>query len=413
MTSIGEETVTALAATLIQKDSLNASAKDGYRALKQKIAAWAAREFEALEKDPTSSVHRAALADVIDARTPEDTEVAKVLAERLISTLWRDENSANYTRLKHRAQVYAYAEYAFWFLAGTVISLPLLLKIIFFRYPAEGILDSMGSFVATISVWGFPLLYRQIFGSLPLEHIRGSVAVQKPGPPKGVDVGNIHAGGNVVINMSPAQAAGAIETVADLDRINSLGSAELLGLYSIASDAICKRIYARAGVYLLVGVIISFVGLGIFYLRSRDIPTGTSIIEHGLYLLPGFGVLFFVEFVALFFLRQYRSAMDEFRYFESIKRHREETLVALKICSESSAKTSIQHMLKNLNLYSGSPKLARGETTDLLESRKMQKDEIVLFEKALDLMNFVRSERSKSKSTKKKNKASEKTEGSE
>jgi hypothetical protein len=211
--------------------------------------------------------------------------------------------------------------------------------------------------------------------------------------------------------MSPAQAAGAIETVADLDRINSLGSAELLGLYSIASDAICKRIYARAGVYLLVGVIISFVGLGIFYLRSRDIPTGTSIIEHGLYLLPGFGVLFFVEFVALFFLRQYRSAMDEFRYFESIKRHREETLVALKICSESSAKTSIQHMLKNLNLYSGSPKLARGETTDLLESRKMQKDEIVLFEKALDLMNFVRSERSKSKSTKKKTRQVKKPRG--
>ena len=41
-------------------------------------------------------------------------------------------------------------------------------------------------------------------------------------------------------------------------------------------------------------------------------------------LLPGFGILFFIEFVAFFFLRQYRSAMDEFPVYDAIRRNREE-----------------------------------------------------------------------------------------
>ena len=43
-------------------------------------------------------------------------------------------------------------------------------------------------------------------------------------------------------------------------------------------------------------------------------------------LAPRFGILFFIELIAFFFLRQYKAAMEEFRYYEAIKRQREETL---------------------------------------------------------------------------------------
>jgi hypothetical protein len=42
-----------------------------------------------------------------------------------------------------------------------------------------------------------------------------------------------------------------------------------------------------------------------------------------------FGVLFFIEFVAFFFLRQYRATMDEFRYYETAQRNREDNLMIL------------------------------------------------------------------------------------
>ena len=47
-------------------------------------------------------------------------------------------------------------------------------------------------------------------------------------------------------------------------------------------------------------------------------PTAPDYVERALVLLPCFGILFFIEFVAFFFLRQYRSAMDEFRL---LRRH--------------------------------------------------------------------------------------------
>ncbi len=53
-------------------------------------------------------------------------------------------------------------------------------------------------------------------------------------------------------------------------------------------------------------------------------PTAPDYVERALVLLPGFGILFFIEFVAFFFLRQYRSALDEFRYYDAIRRNREE-----------------------------------------------------------------------------------------
>ena len=41
-------------------------------------------------------------------------------------------------------------------------------------------------------------------------------------------------------------------------------------------------------------------------------------------------------------------------------------------------------LLKGMSLYSDLPKLSQGESTELLETRELSKDETVLIEKVLD-----------------------------
>jgi hypothetical protein len=105
----------------------------------------------------------------------------------------------------------------------------------------------------------------------------------------------------------------------------------------VTSGIIADRIYSRSGVYLLIGVLIAFSGLTFFYLQTLPLAPGKDLYAVLVALLPRFGVLFFIELIAFFFLRQYRAAMDEFRYFEAIKRSREDNVAIVALAKSESA----------------------------------------------------------------------------
>ena len=77
----------AMAGEALLKGAVGEAAKDGYKALKAKIAAWAGNDVEALEKTPSSVARRAVVAEVIDARSPDEQAEARALAQRLIAAL--------------------------------------------------------------------------------------------------------------------------------------------------------------------------------------------------------------------------------------------------------------------------------------------------------------------------------------
>ena len=144
----------------------------------------------------------------------------------------------------------------------------------------------------------------------------------------------------------------------------------------------------------MIGVIVAFSGLGFFYANnSQQSFDYNQEAEHQEVLLsdrllkmaPQFGILFFIEFIAFFFLRQYRSAMDEFRYYEAIKRRRQELLVLFKIMKSDSSLT-MNDLLKDNHFYSDAGKLSKGETTEVIETRKLEKDEIEVFQKIIDVV---------------------------
>lgn len=203
--------------------------------------------------------------------------------------------------------------------------------------------------------------------------------------------GGIAAGINSGLAASFAQTIGFIGSVAKIEngsQENNLitkKSVELLDYYAAASRDLSSKLFSRAGVYLLVGLIVAFTGLGFFY--TQTIVFNQPEDYQAIYkLIPNIGILFFIEFIAFFFLRQYRSAMDEFRYYEAIKRKREEIYVLVKYANEEGKSIDPLEFIKN-DFFSKSPILHQGETTEIIESKKLEKSEIELLEKIISVIN--------------------------
>jgi hypothetical protein len=259
-------------------------------------------------------------------------------------------------------------------------------------------------FVAALIVL-IPIVFQLVFQVLPLEAVR--VGYSRRGSPFEQDKAKR-------VRVARRQVGSPEETIPA-----SHNSVSLLQDMAERSDSIAEKIYTRAGVYLLFGVMIAFSGLGFFYVETREssaAPTPVATIEGKAgdqtpltvshraertpieafasmmpSLLGRIGVLFFIELVAFFFLRQYRAAMDEYRYFEAIKRRREENLAMATMLFQSAGdKIDFFAFIAKCSLYSDLPKLVSGETTEILETRKLTKDEAALFEKMIDAIAKVK-----------------------
>jgi hypothetical protein len=307
------------------------------------------------------------------------------------------------------------AEYLFWIFIASLFLIKPIINIIFnitrFGNPEAllfAVVDTIPELLLSSGIMLLPFLFSRIFGLSPFQLIIRSISKDYS------HVGELRAGDDIIINApimpraqitaSPESIKEAIEGKAILDTLRSYDPRDLMAFYAERSSAIANKIYNRAGVYLFVGVIVAFVGLAVFYFRTRylpDIPADpkwSDYVAHAIVLLPGFGVLFFIEFVALFFLRQYRSAMDEFRYFDAVSRAREENFVILKMFVEN--RTTIvptSDVIRSMNIYSSAGKIAAGETTDILEARKRQIDELEFLKKVVSLMVSGKGEVSASK----------------
>lgn len=238
----------------------------------------------------------------------------------------------------------------------------------------------------------FALVFRQIFAAFPFEYIRGRLkgglryhSLKPTGTPavtgedRSLDIPNDEISAKVLKNEATA--------------LRSTSPPELFASYVLRSRHLADSIYSRSGVYLLVGVVVAFSGLLFFYTQTANLSIlsagteDTYRFQHLLTLAPKFGILFFIEIVAFFFLRQYRSAMDEFRYYEAIKRKREETLALLILAEKSTRPVDIAELLKIDTFFSSAGKLSAGESSEIIESRKLEKNELDLLEKVVEVLS--------------------------
>lgn len=224
----------------------------------------------------------------------------------------------------------------------------------------------------------FPYVFRLIFDALPLQYIgrrwaeRGE-RKKYPSLPGFPELEWIKVERRIPV-VEPSQQ----DTVPETPEI-------LLARLARESGVLSERIYTRAGVYLLFGVFIALTGVMFFYVQASGVPKTVPMGELMATLAPRFGVLFFIELVAFFFLRQYRSAMDEFRHFEAIKRNREENLALILLTTKEWKGVDIYKAIGACAFNSTVGYLKSGDTTEVLEARKLSKDELALFEKIVDV----------------------------
>jgi hypothetical protein len=272
----------------------------------------------------------------------------------------------------------------------TIIATAIAGRVLYFsvRYPSDatGILrDFYWDVVIAGLVFIFPVVFRLIFGLLPLEFLRQS-RLRSQRPSSVINIGGDYLGGPLP-GTEPTQTGQLNGSPAA-----TVPAHALLLEYARSSRQLAKSIYGRAGVYLLVGVLVAFSGLAFFYAQTGALTATPDIGAFFLVLAPKFGILFFIEFVAFFFLRQYRSAMDEFRYYEAVARVREEVVALFCLASDSGSPLQPLELVKYDSYFSKAGLLSKGQSTEILETRKMEKNEIDLLEKVVDTLARAKKE---------------------
>lgn len=79
--------VLSIASEEALKSTVGEAVKDGYKALKERIAHWAAADVDALERNPRSTARRAVIAEAVDALPERDQTVVRALADELADAL--------------------------------------------------------------------------------------------------------------------------------------------------------------------------------------------------------------------------------------------------------------------------------------------------------------------------------------
>ncbi|HBP3595461.1 hypothetical protein [Escherichia coli] len=175
-----------------------------------------------------------------------------------------------------------------------------------------------------------------------------------------------------------------IEAAAQKEKTKEEVAEAFLQSLVYSSSALARDIFSRGSLYLFFGVIFSICGLGFFYTQVQVVSPTSDFKVILLTMAPKFGILFFIELISFFFLKQYRVTMDEFRYYEAIKRSREETLAIVKIISINNSEIDYMALLDKLKFSSNVGKLDSGQTTELLEARKFDKDELDFLAKIVE-----------------------------
>ncbi len=157
-----------------------------------------------------------------------------------------------------------------------------------------------------------------------------------------------------------------------------------------SSRSLARGLYDRSGVYLIVGVFLAVAGVIAFYLLRPSPEPDRDAMDLIVLLLPGSSMLLLVELIAFFFLRQSRALMDEFRHFDNLARNREEVFAAISIAKEEGKPLDIRELLAADTFFTRTERLLAGESTEIVEARKLEKTEIDLLNKVVELISAKR-----------------------
>lgn len=162
------------------------------------------------------------------------------------------------------------------------------------------------------------------------------------------------------------------------------------------SKSIAFGLKKNSMIYLIAGVGIGILGILIFQILifnyllviNKDTGIWQIIIGAG----GRFGVLVFIEYIALFFLKQYRVNMEEFRYYECITREREALLVSYASAVINKDDKELSKSLQSILIKENNQELTKintDETTNPLSSEQTHLLTSIL-DKVMDVLTTIK-----------------------
>ncbi|HEX9147333.1 MAG TPA: hypothetical protein VGA09_23910 [Candidatus Binatia bacterium] len=145
-------------------------------------------------------------------------------------------------------------------------------------------------------------------------------------------------------------------------------------LFAAEVDAAGRRadlLFSRSTLLLTGGVIMAFIGVGIFYVSLPETKVDETLTSYWPKVVRPTGVLIFVESIAWFLLRQYRALVEDYKWFYRLYLKRANYLAAIRILGVENLRPEDTFVAVSLIQEDYSGRLKTGETTESLEAQKL------------------------------------------
>lgn len=262
---------------------------------------------------------------------------------------------------RQKRQKNKFKELSLWYILAMASMLYIVIAALYagsFR-PMDLVNKYAIAFFACVFFFIFPLLFDFIFMKLPFEFFRDKITMSE------VD-----------------SSIGILEDIDLIDRQIK------------ESTQIAERLYSNSKAYLMIGCLVSLAGVAIFYAPFWQTTTmqSTDFSLRLLDILPRFGALFFVEYIALFFLKQYRILLEDYRYYEAIKRERQQVKIFLHLLDKYKADQNLLKMIIDyLNEHSVRIPIITGDHK--IQSEKALYDDMNIIGKLTELIKVAKSDK--------------------
>jgi hypothetical protein len=182
--------------------------------------------------------------------------------------------------------------------------------------------------------------------------------------------------------------------------VNSMSSSTENYLVTDVQRALSRseQLFSRSTLLLVSGVVMAFVGVGVFFVSLTEVSTVITSAVAGppsaeaavvqsssnvmswlqtigsrqLFLtFKSTAMLIFLEAIAWFLLRQYRALIEDYKSFYRYYMRRANYLAAFKLAAEHSNQKLMGDVVETLLAEDLTGRLKRGETTETLESQRV------------------------------------------
>lgn len=129
----------------------------------------------------------------------------------------------------------------------------------------------------------------------------------------------------------------------------------------------------RANINLIIGSITTISALILLgYFVVNDNFNSDDILKVSLHFIPRLSLVIFIEFFSFFFLKLYRTSLQEIKYYQNELTNLELKQTAIITAANYGTESDISNIIREMSATERNFKLQKGESTIDLEKNKME-----------------------------------------